>query len=51
MEPVAHIGLGRLTTVERITVTWPDGVQAVLENVPANQLLVVEYADAHNQEQ
>lgn len=31
-EPVAHFGLGSLTAVESITISWPDGAQHVMEN-------------------
>eukprot|EP00746_Dinoflagellata_sp_MGD_P162667 gnl/MRDRNA2_/MRDRNA2_90320_c0_seq1.p1 gnl/MRDRNA2_/MRDRNA2_90320_c0~~gnl/MRDRNA2_/MRDRNA2_90320_c0_seq1.p1 ORF type:complete len:657 (+),score=121.24 gnl/MRDRNA2_/MRDRNA2_90320_c0_seq1:63-2033(+) len=31
-EPVAHFGLGSLTSVDSVTIQWPDGAQLVIEN-------------------
>ncbi|MDY6866964.1 MAG: ASPIC/UnbV domain-containing protein, partial [Chloroflexota bacterium] len=36
---VAHFGLGQITTVDTITVTWPSGNVDVLEDVSADQIL------------
>jgi hypothetical protein len=36
-----YFGLGRATLAERVRVIWPSGVSQVIENVPANQALVV----------
>jgi hypothetical protein len=36
-----HVGLGEARTVERIEVHWPSGVEQVLKNVAANQILVI----------
>ncbi len=44
--PVLHFGLGDVQQVPRIEVVWPDGKIQVIENVPSNQKLVVDYADA-----
>ncbi len=35
-EPVLHFGLGDATTVARVTVTWPDGREQVLTDLPAD---------------
>jgi hypothetical protein len=43
MEPVAHFGLGELTAVDRVTVTWPDGAGVVLLNPGGNKTVVVPY--------
>jgi hypothetical protein len=43
MEPVAHFGLGELTAVERVTVTWPDGAGVVLLNPGGNRTVTVPY--------
>jgi len=32
-----HIGLGNGSTVDRLTLTWPDHTQTVLNNLPANR--------------
>ncbi len=39
--PEAHFGLGTLTTVDQIEVSWPSGVVDTLTNVAANQTLTV----------
>ncbi|MEZ4933864.1 MAG: ASPIC/UnbV domain-containing protein [Saprospiraceae bacterium] len=46
VEPVIHFGLGDKNTVDKITVTWPDGKMQVLENIPANQILKINYEEA-----
>ncbi|MEO1257616.1 MAG: VCBS repeat-containing protein [Bacteroidota bacterium] len=43
VDPVVHFGLGDLTMVEKVTVTWPDGKTESLENVETNQLLKIDY--------
>lgn len=40
------MGLGQLSLVDSLVVTWPDQKIQVLKNVPVNQLLVVSHADA-----
>jgi hypothetical protein len=41
-DPRLHFGLGEKTSVDIIEITWPSGKEQVLENVQANQILVVE---------
>jgi len=41
-DPRLHFGLGSATTVRRLVVRWPDGEETSLEDVAANQLVVVE---------
>ena len=36
-----HFGVGRATTVSRVTVNWPSGQTTLLGRVPTNQTLVV----------
>jgi hypothetical protein len=43
MEPVAHFGLGDVRSVDRVTVTWPDGTSAVLLNPGGNKTVTVPY--------
>jgi len=43
MEPVAHFGLGESRTADRVSVTWPDGAEAVLLNPGGNRTLNVPY--------
>merc|ERR1712232_497913 len=42
MEPVAHFGLGKLTAVDKVTVTWPDGASHTISNPSIDQNLKVE---------
>ena len=37
----AHFGLGDATQIDRVRVVWPDGRQASLDHVAADQRLVV----------
>ena len=46
MNPELHFGLGTADRIEKLTVRWSDGKIQTLENVPANQMLVVYHADA-----
>jgi hypothetical protein len=36
-----HVGLGAAKTIDRIEILWPSGSKQILENVAANQTLVV----------
>ncbi len=40
-DPRAFFGLGDHTTIDRLEIRWPSGVVQVLENIPANQEIVV----------
>lgn len=40
-EPVAHFGLGDATTVQQVEVRWPDGMIAIIDAPPIDQLLMV----------
>lgn len=42
MDPRPNIGLGKIDTVERIVVEWPDGNGELLLDVPTNQTLIIE---------
>ncbi len=46
VEHLIHFGLGNATTVDQLTVRWPDGKTQTLSNVPANQRLTLRYSDA-----
>ncbi len=46
VEHLLHFGLGKNTTVEKLTVRWPDGKTQTFQNLPADQRLVVKYAEA-----
>jgi len=41
-DPRPHFGLGDAEGARRVVVTWPDGEETTVEDVPANQRLVVE---------
>ena len=40
-----HFGLGAAAMVDQVTITWPDGTQGVLEDVAANQEIVLQDSD------
>ncbi len=46
VEPVAHMGLGTVTHISSLTVTWPDGRQQVVTNVAADQTITLRQAEA-----
>ncbi|MEC3907876.1 VCBS repeat-containing protein [Tamlana sp. 2201CG12-4] len=43
VEPVLHFGLGKQEKIEEINITWSDGKKHVLDNIYADQELVVDY--------
>lgn len=46
VEHLIHFGLGTINQVDRLTVRWPDGKTQTLTNVPINQRLQLNWADA-----
>lgn len=46
MQDIVHFGLGKYKQIDKLLVTWPDGKEQQLENIPANQRLVLNYQDA-----
>ncbi len=46
VEPIVHFGIGKTKVIDNISIMWPDGNQQILNDVPANQLLSVQYNDA-----
>lgn len=44
---IVHFGLGDSTTVERLTIRWPSGLEQVLKNVPADRHIVVAEGEAN----
>jgi len=46
MAPFVLFGLGEAAVVDRLTVRWPDGREQVLEDVPADQPLQLDYTAA-----
>ncbi len=41
-ENIAHFGVGSATSINSIKVTWPDGKVSILQDQPANQLIVLD---------
>jgi hypothetical protein len=41
-----HFGLGEAQSVDKLSVSWPDGTVTVLHNIPADQTLTVDIANA-----
>ncbi|MGM1048284.1 MAG: CRTAC1 family protein [Bacillota bacterium] len=41
-DPRIHMGLGKNTTVDKITILWPSGNEDILENVKGNQILKIQ---------
>jgi hypothetical protein len=41
VEPIFQVGLGKNNSVDKVEIEWPGGKHQVLENVPANQRLVL----------
>ena len=46
VDPRLHVGLGHATTVDSLTVVWPDRRYQTLTNVAANRPLVLSQSDA-----
>ncbi len=46
VEFTLHFGLGKQDKVARLEIVWPDQRYQVLENIPANQVLTLEQANA-----
>lgn len=41
-EPVSHFGLGSSTTIEKLTINWPSGIQQILTNLNVNQRATIQ---------
>ena len=46
VDPRLHVGLGRATSIDSLTVVWPDRTFQVLTDVPANRPIVLSQAQA-----
>ncbi|MEO1725750.1 MAG: VCBS repeat-containing protein [Bacteroidota bacterium] len=46
VEPLLHFGLGVASTVDTLTVRWPDGRTQSMTDIDADQRLTLRYADA-----
>jgi hypothetical protein len=49
MENFVHFGLGNQPSVSKLEVVWSDGNKQVLQNIKADQVLVIDYNDAQAQ--
>ncbi len=45
-EPVVHFGIGNTLRVDSIMVRWPDGMENIIRDEAANQVLQVKYAES-----
>lgn len=45
-EPFMHFGTGSVATIEKVEIIWPDGKMQIMQNVPTNQVVNVEYKNA-----
>ncbi|MDN5216793.1 VCBS repeat-containing protein [Fulvivirgaceae bacterium BMA12] len=46
VEPMIHFGLGEVDVIDEVKVLWPDGKASYLQDVPGDQLLEINYANA-----
>jgi hypothetical protein len=46
MDYILTFGIGQLETIESVTVAWPDGRVSTLENVAADQCLIVKQSES-----
>jgi hypothetical protein len=46
VEDIIHFGLGQAEKAEHIEVIWPNGKSTILEDIPANQVLELDIAEA-----
>ncbi|UJH90357.1 VCBS repeat-containing protein [Antarcticibacterium sp. 1MA-6-2] len=47
--PRLHFGVGKSKTIEKLKVVWPDQNVQILNNIPVNQLLVLDYKESEKQ--
>ena len=48
VDATLHFGLGKTSAIDRLEVVWPNGKSQVLENIEANQTLVIDQKEAAN---
>lgn len=46
VEPMLNFGLGKLESVDKVEIVWPDKKKQVIENVKVNQTLIADYTQA-----
>jgi enediyne biosynthesis protein E4 len=47
-EPVLHFGLGKVSTIERLTVDWPSGIVQQFSNLAVGKLYTITEAETSN---
>ena len=45
-DPRAHFGIGAATTIDSLSVVWPDGESQVIQTISTDQLITVSYKNA-----
>ena len=48
-EPIVHFGLGDKTSVDELTIAWPNGKSQIIKDIEANQTLNIKYENAKQQ--
>ena len=46
VEPIMHFGLGEAAVVDSLEVVWPDGKYQLLQDIPADQKITIDYQNA-----
>ncbi|MCB0794216.1 MAG: VCBS repeat-containing protein [Flavobacteriales bacterium] len=46
VEPILHFGLGPETRVQELVMTWPDGTESLLNDIPVDQVVTIERSSA-----
>jgi hypothetical protein len=46
VEPVLHIGLGAIESIDELKVLWPDGREQIIKNVDTGQILSIKYKNS-----
>ncbi len=46
VEPIVHFGVGKVSTIDKVHVLWPDGKENILQDITTNQLLHIDYNKA-----
>ena len=45
-DPIVHFGLGRISKIDSITVSWNDGLESIMKENPVNQLIKIRHDQA-----
>ena len=49
VEPLAHVGLGKYSKVEKIEVVWPDGKKQTVDNPDIDRLITIHYQPSESE--